>query len=101
MPDPVFLSKHKLTPQSYPWEFANSFIPFNEDQRDKNHFSFELLMKWTNIKATLVGAGSTIYKDEYHIFSTKEIQQHFGLYVLHGISPTPRIEYKFSPEYKD
>ena len=101
VPDPVFLSKHKLGPYSYPWEFANAFIPFHQDKKDKNHFSFELLMQWTNLKAALAGAGTNIYKGEYHPFSTKEIRQHFGLYVLHGISPTPRIEYKFSPEHKD
>ena len=73
VPDPVFLSKHKLGPYSYPWEFANAFIPFHQDKKDKNHFSFELLMQWTNLKAALAGAGTNIYKGEYHPFSTKEI----------------------------
>ena len=63
-------------------------------------FSFELMTKWTNAKAILAGAGSTIYPN-WHPFDAKELRQHFGLYVLHGLSPTPRVEYKLRPQRVD
>ena len=47
------------------------------------------------------GAGNRIYKDEWKPFSPKEIRQHFGLYVMHGLAPTARVEYKFRPQRVD
>ena len=34
-------------------------------------------------------------------FSTKEIKQFVGLYVLDGISPSPRFEMKFNTQLED
>ena len=64
--------------------------------------SFEWLTKWTNLKATLAGAGKggTYYTD-YVPFSVEEIRQHVGLYVFHGLSPSPRIELKFRSQHQD
>ena len=58
------------------------------------------LAKWTNTKAMLAGAGDTCYQD-YKQFTAKEIQQHLGVYVLNGILPFPRVEYKFQPQQLD
>ena len=64
--------------------------------------SFELVMKWTNLKAHLAGAGKggTCYED-FTPFSVKEIRQHVGLYIFYGLSPSPRIEQKFKPQRQD
>ena len=64
--------------------------------------SMKLLTKWTNLKATLAGASSdgNIYQD-YHHFTTKELLQHIGIYIIHGISPSPRVEHKFKPKHVD
>ena len=50
---------------------------------------------WTNQKAWLAGMV------DWKPFDPREIRQHFGLYVLHGLSPTPRVEYKFKPQKLD
>ena len=64
--------------------------------------SFELLTKWTNLKATLAGAGKcgTYYTDCVP-FSVEEISEHVGLYVFHRLSPSPRIEFNFRSHHKD
>ena len=99
--DPDFKAKYKLKGESKPWEFAKEFFPLLKDEKDSNNsFAFEFMMQWSNLKAALYDAGDTINKD-YKPFTTKEIRKHFGLYVLHGLFPTPRVEYKFRPQRVD
>ena len=98
----AFKKKHKLSSSSKPWDFVDSFFPFHEDKSNdsKDHFSFEKIPRWTNHKATLAGAGESTYKD-FKPFTTREIRQHFGIYVLHGIQPSMRVEYKFRSQRQD
>ena len=64
--------------------------------------SFELLTKWTNLKATLAGAGKGgTYYTGFVTFSVEEICEHVALYVFHGISPSPMIDFKFRYQHKD
>ena len=101
--DPSFIAKYKLGIDTTPEEFVSVFLPFGKNQHGSKEFiSFELLTSWTNLKATLAGAGKggTYYTD-FVSFSVEEIRQHMGLYIFHGLSPSPRIEYKFSPQHKD
>ena len=99
-----FLQKHNLTKHSLPHEYANAFLPFEKNVIDgKEYLSFEQLMKWTNMKAVYAGAGpgGTCYKKDYQSFTVLELRQHVGLYIFHGLSPSPRIEDKFRPQSKD
>ena len=98
---PSFKQKYNLTANSKPWQFADVFLPFQHKENDENLFSFKKLTDWTNAKAIMNGAGNRIYKDEWTPFTPKEIRQHFGLYVMHGLAPTPRVEYKFRPQRVD
>jgi len=97
-----FKKKHGLSSKSMPWDFVDAFIPFKENKRvsERDHFSFEKMTRWTNNKAILAGAGSTTYHD-FKPFTPQEIRQHFGIYVLHGIQPSPRVEYKFRSQRQD
>ena len=82
------------------------FLPFNNNpytSRSKEDFpSFELLTQRTNLKAHLSGAGEggVCYHD-FVPFTIKELSQHFGLYIFHGLSPSTRVEQKFQPQGKD
>ena len=53
------------------------------------------------MKAISAGVGSTMYIDDWKPFTVNELRQHFGLYVLQGLSPSPRVEYKFKPQRRD
>ena len=82
------------------------FLPFSNNpytSRLKNDFpSFELLTKWTDIKAHLAGAGEggVCYRD-FFLFTINQLRQHFELYIFHGLSHSPRVEQKFQPQGKD
>ena len=99
--NPTFIAKHKLTQKSRPHEFAEAFIPlrskYSPNENKAGGFSFHNLTKWTNTKAINADAGrdGTTYKD-FLPFNVQELRSHFGVYLLHGLSPSPRVEYKFS-----
>ena len=54
----------------------------------------------TNLCAILTNAGCCIYKT-FKNFKPAEIKQHIGLYMLQGLSPSPKIKYKFSSQVTD
>ena len=95
--------KYKLSAFSHPHEFVEVFCPFNDHTvKGKSMFSFSKLCSWTNLKATLAnaGPGGSCYID-YKPFTTNEIRQHLGLYILQGFAPSPRIEMKLYPQRVD
>ena len=101
----AFKRKYKLSATSTPWEVIDAFTPFSDGngkkRRSKDAFSFKLLIEWTNNKAHITGAGKKVYNVEWGVFSARESRQHFGIYLLQGLAPLPKIEYKFNPQYRD
>ena len=78
--DPEFIAKHNLSHKKKPEDFVGLFLPFGKNQQGKKEMvSFELLTKWTNLKAKLEGAGKgrTYYTDCVP-FSVGEIREHVG-----------------------
>ena len=57
---------------------------------------------FTNMKAMLsnAGEGGTIYPD-FVPFTVDELMKHIGIYFLNGVSPSPQVEQKLSPQEKD
>ena len=76
----------------------------SEEKRRRQHINrVSLFIDWknyTNLKASLCGADQDIYRDWYE-FSVEELRMHIGLYVLGGISPSPRIEMEFETQSND
>ena len=64
--------------------------------------TFQLLAKWTKLKATLADAGpdGSCYQD-YKSSSALELRKHMGLYIFNGLSPSPRVQNKFYPQCQD
>lgn len=62
--------------------------------------SIDLLTRWTNMKATMMGAGDSIYPD-WKPFSRDEIRKHLGLYILNGVAPSPQIAFKSQSQIQD
>ena len=102
--DPNFFEKHNITLDSSPEEYMELFLPMKANpygtKRLHDFPSIELLTKWTNQKAILAGAGKdgTCYKD-FFPFTAQEFRQHIGLYIFHGLSPSPRVENNFCPDH--
>ena len=82
--DHAFTAKHHLSHNTKPEDFVGLLLPFGKNQQGKKEMvSFELLTKWTNLKATLTGAGKGGTYYTYCVpLSAEEIREHVGLYVL-------------------
>ena len=83
-PKSSFLREHNLDHTSMPHEWFEAFLPFS------------LITQWatfTNIKASFQNAGEEggPYTGEYKPFSPREIQQHLAVYILQGLSPSPKL----------
>ena len=101
--NPDIIKKYNLTPESGPEEYINLIMPAGRNAHDgKEYFSFFLIKNWTNLKASLAGAGAggDCYLD-FVPFTTREIRQHYGLCVLQGCNSSPQVEMKFNPQSVD
>jgi hypothetical protein len=101
--NPAFITEHNLSKRTKPHEFANIFLPLkNKIKNGPGSFSFHKMMNWTHTKAVYADAGNSYYKDEYSPFSIDQIRKHScAFYIFHGLSPSPRAEYKFNPQRID
>jgi len=102
---PSFIKANNITSHSHPAEFVFPFLPFKKNPHSTKNVeypSFQLWIKWTNLKATLMeaGEGRTMYSD-WKPFTIRELRQHFGLYIFSGLSPSPAIERKFKSQSED
>ena len=57
---------------------------------------------FTNHKALLSSAGTEgkVYPD-YIPFTNDELRKHIGLYMVHGLAPSPQVSMKFSSQEQD
>ena len=95
--DPKFKNNHKLTTSKTPEYHAEKFLPFSRNMKgNKEMISFEKITKWEKLKAVFYGAGQggTCYND-FRPFKVRELCQNFGLYIIHRINPSTRVEMKF------
>jgi hypothetical protein len=97
-----FQLKHKLTKYSDPVEFAEAFFPMHENPYGPSKLSQSLLTSYTNLKAGIANAGDLggVYST-FQPFTVKEIRQHLGVYLWHGLAPSPRLEMKFRTATED
>jgi len=99
-----WLVKNKLTMSSHPIDFLDAMMMTNEIGVNGKRISmYDKWTRWTNIKAILMGAGEgpdSLYPD-FVPFTTAELKQHIGLYILNGISPSPNINQKFQSQKED
>ena len=100
-----FLDKHGLSNHSAQAYFVSPFLHFKSNgysTHRKEQISFDFFARWTNLKATLAGAGEggSCYYD-CKPFSARELRQHFGLYLFNGLAPSTRVEHKYKPQIQD
>ena len=100
-----FLEKHGLSHHIAPADFVSPFLPFKckgYSTHQKEQISFYLFVNWTNLKATLAGAGEGGACDyDWKPFIARELQQHFGLYLFNGLARSPMVEQKSKPQSQD
>jgi len=103
MIDPAVKKKYQLNEHSRPEEFVEMLLPRKPNKiGNTEHISFSQIAHWTDLKATHANAGKGgVYYQDYEPFDVDEIKQHFGLYIINGLVPSPWVEYKFQPQSKD
>ena len=88
-----FLNKYKIGESS---ELIDWFFAFLEPQ---------LTSKWctySNMKALLCNAGNVGQEySNFKPFTLEEVQNFLGLYMLNGLVPSPRLEFKFKSQIED
>ena len=92
-PREEFIKEHKLSHESLPHEWFEAFLPK------------KMTSTWTtftNMKAMLANAGQEgeIYPD-FTRFTTNELRKHLGVYIFHGLCPSPEIGMKFRGQRVD
>ena len=58
-----FIDMHGLSHHSAPADFVSPFLSFKSNgysTHQKEHISFDFFARWTNLKATLAGAGEGV-----------------------------------------
>ena len=91
-----WLKQNKLTPDSAPADWINALLPLKKKLGDSPFtVSIEEWTTYTNLRAILTNAGSTVYVGQYEPFTPQEIRRFLALYILHGLSPSPQIKMKF------
>jgi hypothetical protein len=102
-PKAKFLIDHGLSANSLPIDFFEAFFPlFPNQYGPKTHPSVSLFTSWSNRKAILTnaGPGGEWYR-EWRPFTMKDVRQFLGLKIFHGLSPSPRVEWKFKTQRDD
>ena len=56
---------------------------------------------WLNVKAKMANAGRGGKYKSFKDFDKDKFMAHLSLYLLHAISPSPKIEFKFKSKIED
>ena len=91
-----------LSLDSHPVEWFDAFFPVkSKRQGGMNAFNVECLLSWTNAKARVMNAGLGGKYGDFEDFTLIELMRHIGLYLFHGLSPSPQVEMKFKSQQED
>ena len=101
VPNIQWIKKNKLSLSSHPAEWFDCFFPRHKHGHDTHPFCVSSLCSWTNTKAVMSNAALGGKYNDYANFSMNELMQHIGVYFLHALSPSPRIEMKFESQVED
>ena len=92
-PTPEFLSEHGLDSTSMPHKWFKAFLPRS------------LTSQWTsftNHKSLLSTSGQEGEVYPYYKPSTNdELRENIGLYMVHGLAPSPQVSMKFTLQEQD
>ena len=92
-PKPEFLFEHNIAADNIPHEWFEPFLP--------RHLTSQWTL-FTNHKALLLNAGREggIHLD-FKTFINDELRKHTGIYMVHGLLPSPQVSMKFSSQKQD
>ena len=106
-----FLKRYGLTSSSHPMDWFTSLMPMTPDDNKEDavaanvkgnnttKFAVSNWMAYSNTKAILCNAfkPGSIYSGKFKPFSTKDVMQMIGIYILDGIAPSPQVAQTMQP----
>ena len=114
-PNQEFLAKHNIDDHRHPMDWFVLLMPITqkdnkESIRDinvtgdsKTTFAISNWTKYTSVKAKMADAGEPghIFSGKYKPLTLNEIQRQLGIYILDGVSPTPQLNFRMTPQSSD
>ena len=101
VPNIEYLHRNGIDLNSHPAEWFELFFPRctsrnTGDNKRVEKCTTNHIKSWTNLRASFAGAGEKygMYPN-FQPFTMEEIMKHLGLYILHGLSPSPQVKMKF------
>ena len=102
VPNFEYLFENGVGLDSHPVEWFDLFFPMrrSKDTHPKAT-KMDNMTAWLNVKAKMSNAGRGGKYKSFEGFDKDEFMAHLSLYLLHAISPSPKIDFKFKREIED
>ena len=103
VPNLEHLFEQGLGFDSHPAEWFDLFFPAKCIKgTHPKAVTMDDMTAWLNVKAKMANAGKGGGKYKGFVdFDKREFMSHLSLYLLHSISPSPQIDFKFKSEIED
>ena len=101
-PNIDYLLQKKIHVNSHPADWFNVFMSkHSKRQSHPDEVSIADFTSWTNKKMIFMNAvqGGVVYLNCVP-FTVGEVMKHIGLYIFHGVVPSPQVEMKFQSTKK-
>lgn len=103
VPNFEYLFENGVGFDSHPVQWFDLFFP-SKRKKDTHPKAVTMddMTAWLNVKALIANAGRRGGKySKFVDFTKEEFMSHLSLYLLHAISPSPQINFKFKSEIED
>ena len=102
VPNFGYLFENGIGLESHPVEWFQLFFPMKrtKDTHPKAT-TMDDLTAWLNVKAKMGNAGRGGRYKNFRDFDKDEFLSHLSLYLLHALSPSPKLDFKFKSETED
>ena len=105
------MKRYGLTSSSHPMDWFTALMPMTPDDNKEDavvtnvkgdnttKFAVSNWMAYSNTKAMLCNVGKlgSIYSGKFKPFSTIDIMQMIGIFILDGIAPSPQVAQTMQP----
>jgi len=101
VPNFTFLHKNGINCESHPADYVNMFIPWKKSKWNEGLFDIASITEHTNMRINCSLGGKLGGGKKCGEFSIDEIMSFFGLYMMNGLNPSPKVHMKFKTQEQD
>ena len=100
MPNVIFLQNNNIDEHSHRAAWANLFIPWKKDDKNEVVLDMKTIANHTNMIISCSTASIRRSKS-IKAFTTDNVTEYFGLFMLNGLNLSPRIINTFKSQLED